>query len=159
MNSTFNDLSEDSRIWIYQSNKELNNDQVSEISSELNEFLKTWNTHGKPISCSCQVKYNRFIIIAAENTLEISGCSIDSSVAFIQSLEAKYSIVLLDKMDVAYRNNKTIDIISLKDFKQMVKNKSITSTTVVFNNLVSNISELNSNWETTVEDSWHGRFL
>ena len=159
MNSMFNDLSEDSRIWIYQSNKELNNDQVSEISSELNEFLKTWNTHGKPISCSYQVKYNRFIIIAAENTLEISGCSIDSSVAFIQSLEAKYSIVLLDKMDVAYRNNKTIDIISLKDFKQMVKNKSITSTTVVFNNLVSNISELNSNWETTVEDSWHGRFL
>jgi len=159
MNSTFNDLSEDSRIWIYQSNKELNNDQVSEISSELNEFLKTWNTHGKPISCSYQVKYNRFIIIAAENTLEISGCSIDSSVAFIQSLEAKYSIVLLDKMDVAYRNNKTIDIISLKDFKQMVKNKSITSTTVVFNNLVSNISELNSNWETTVEDSWHARFL
>jgi len=159
MNSTFNDLSEDSRIWIYQSNKELNNDQVSEISSELNEFLKTWNTHGKPISCSYQVKYNRFIIIAAENTLEISGCSIDSSVAFIQSLEAKYSIVLLDKMDVAYRNNKTIDIISLKDFKQMVKNKSITSTTVVFNNLVSNISEFNSNWETTVEDSWHGRFL
>ena len=159
MNSTFNDLSEDSRIWIYQSNKELNNDQVSEISSELNEFLKTWNTHGKPISCSYQVKYNRFIIIAAENTLEISGCSIDSSVAFIQSLEAKYSIVLLDKMDVAYRNNKTIDIISLKDFKQMVKNKSITSTTVVFNNLVSNISELNSNWEATVEDSWHGRFL
>ena len=159
MNSTFNDLSEDSRIWIYQSNKELNNDQVSEISSELNEFLKTWNTHGKPISCSYQVKYNRFIIIAAENTLEISGCSIDSSVAFIQSLEAKYSIVLLDKMDVAYRNNKTIDIISLKDFKQMVKNKSITSTTVVFNNLVSNISELNSHWETTVEDSWHARFL
>jgi len=62
-------------------------------------------------------------------------------------------------MDVAYRTNKTIDIISLKDFKQMVKNKSITSTTVVFNNLVSNISELNSSWETTVEDSWHARFL
>ena len=159
MNSNFNDLSEDSRIWIYQSNKELNNDQVCEISGKLTDFLKTWNTHGKPISCSFQVKYNRFIIIAAENTLEISGCSIDSSVAFIQSLEAKYSIVLLDKMDVAYRTNETIDIISLKDFKQMVKNKSITSTTVVFNNLVSNISELNSNWETTVEDSWHARFL
>ena len=62
-------------------------------------------------------------------------------------------------MDVAYRNNQTIDIISLKDFKQMVKNKSITSTTIVFNNLVSNVSELNSHWETTVEDSWHGRFL
>ena len=159
MSSMFNDLSEDSRIWIYQSNKELNNDQVSEISRELTEFLKTWNTHGKPISCSYQVKYSRFIIIAAENTLEISGCSIDSSVAFIQSLEKKYSIVLLDKMDVAYRNNQTIDIISLKDFKQMVKNKSITSTTIVFNNLVSNVSELNSHWETTVEDSWHGRFL
>ena len=71
MNSNFNDLSEDSRIWIYQSNKELNNDQVCEISGKLTDFLKTWNTHGKPISCSFQVKYNRFIIIAAENTLEI----------------------------------------------------------------------------------------
>jgi len=45
MNNIFNDLSEDSRIWIYQSNKELNNDQVSEISRELTDFLK----HGIPM--------------------------------------------------------------------------------------------------------------
>ncbi len=159
MNSTFNDLSEDSRIWIYQSNKELSNDQVSEISGKLKDFLKTWNTHGKAISCAYEIKYNRFIIIAAENNLEISGCSIDSSVAFIQSLETKYSTALLDKMDVAYRYGKTISIASLKDFKQMIKNGSINSSTIVFNNLVSNIYELNSHWETTVKDSWHNRFL
>ena len=159
MNSNFNDLSEDSRIWIYQSNKELSNDQVSEISSGLKEFLKTWNTHGKPIYCAYKIKYNRFIIIAADNTMEISGCSIDSSVAFIQSLETKYSTTLLDKMDVAYRKDQTISIVSIKNFKQMIKNKSITPNTVVFNNLVSNISEFNSHWETTIQDSWHNRFL
>jgi hypothetical protein len=32
-----------------------------------------------------------------------TGCSIDSSVEFIQSLEQKYSVDLLDKMNVTFK--------------------------------------------------------
>jgi hypothetical protein len=50
-------------------------------------FLETW-PHGTSLESSYQPKYNRFIIIAVNQDVQpATGCSIDSSVEFIQSLE------------------------------------------------------------------------
>jgi hypothetical protein len=59
-----------------------------------------------------------------------TGCSIDSSVEFIQSLEQKYSVDLLDKMNVTFK----LEHIAHKpliDFKKMVKDKAVTENTIV----------------------------
>ena len=159
MNLMFNELANDSRIWIYQSSKELTDDETKNISLELNEFINSWESHGKPVLSGYQIKYNRFIIIAAESSIDVSGCSIDSSVNFIQKLETKYKIELLDKMNVAYRSDSVIKVVSIKEFKSLVKDKSITESTIVFNNLVSNISEYDKYWEVSIKDSWHNQFL
>ena len=159
MNLMFNELANDSRIWIYQSSKELTDDETKNISLELNEFINSWESHGKPVLSGYQIKYNRFIIIAADSSIDVSGCSIDSSVNFIQKLETKYKIELLDKMNVAYRSDSVIKVVSIKEFKSLVKDKSITESTIVFNNLVSNISEYDKYWEVNIKDSWHNQFL
>jgi hypothetical protein len=88
-----------------------------------------------------------------------SGCSIDASVAFIQNLEQKYKVDLLDKMNVTFKVGEHVAHKTLIDFKKMAKDKAVTSETIVFNNLVNNIAEFNESWETTAEDSWHGRFF
>ena len=155
----FNELANDSRIWIYQSNREFTDDEVKDISLELNEFQKSWKSHGKSVLSGYQIKYNRFIVIAADSSIDVSGCSIDSSVNFILNLENKYKIVLLDKMNVAYRSESDIKAVSIKEFKSLVKDKSVTESTIVFNNLVSNISEYNKYWEVNIKDSWHNQFL
>ena len=49
--------------------------------------------------------------------------------------------------------------LSIKEFKSLVKDKSITESTIVFNNLVSNISEYDKYWEVNIKDSWHNQFL
>ena len=159
MNLMFNELANDSRIWIYQSSKELTDDKTKNISLELNEFINSWESHGKPVLSGYQIKYNRFIIIAADSSIDVSGCSIDSSVNFIQKLETKYKIELLDKMNVAYRSDSDIKVVSIKEFKSLVKDKSITESTIVFNNMVSNIYEYNKYWEVNIKDSWHNQFL
>ena len=159
MNVKFEELPEDSRIWVYQSNRRFSEEEISEISIELEGFLESWTSHAKPIRSAFQIKYNRFIFIAVDKDFETSGCSIDSSVSFIQSLEKKYKVYLLDKMNVAYKTDNEIGFESLADFKNLLKNKSINEDTIVFNNLVSNIFEYNSNWETSIKNSWHSRFL
>jgi len=159
MDVTFEELAEDSRIWIYQSNREFTEEEISEISIELESFLKSWTSHTKPIRSAFQIKHNRFIVIAVDKDFETSGCSIDSSVSFIQSLEKKYKVDLLDKMNIAYKTDNEIELTSLADFKNLLKSKSITKDTIVFNNLVSNIFEYNSAWETNIKNSWHSRFL
>ena len=62
-------------------------------------------------------------------------------------------------MNVAYKTDNEIEFTSLADFKNLLKSKSINGDTIVFNNLVSNIFEYNRNWETSIKNSWHSRFL
>ena len=156
----FNELSEESKIWIYQSNRKFSDAEFAEIETSLQNFLGNWAAHGISLECGYELKYNRFIIIAVDQENQIAtGCSIDASVQFIQSLEAKYSVDLLDKMNVTFKNGEHIAHKSLIDFKKMAKDKAVTENTVVFNNLVNNIEEYNESWETIACESWHSRFF
>ncbi len=156
----FIELSEESKIWIYQSNRKFSDEEFSEIETSLQSFLETWSAHATSLDCGYELKYNRFIIIAVDQENQAAtGCSIDASVQFIQSLEAKYSVDLLDKMNVTFKNGEHIAHKSLIDFKKMAKEKAVTENTVVFNNLVNNIQEYNESWETTASESWHSRFF
>ncbi|HLP65267.1 ABC transporter ATPase [Flavobacterium sp.] len=156
----FESLPPESRIWIYQSNRKFSDDEMVEIEKDLNEFLNNWSAHGAALEASYQLKYNRFIIIAVNQEVQAAtGCSIDSSVAFIQSLEQRYNVDLLDKMNVTFKNGEHVAHKTLIDFKRMAKEKAVTANTIVFNNLVNTIEEWNDNWEVPAGDSWHSRFF
>jgi chemotaxis regulatin CheY-phosphate phosphatase CheZ len=156
----FENLPEESKIWIYQSNRKFSDDELLEIEKELQAFLEQWTAHGTSLEASFITKYNRFIIIAVNQEVQqATGCSIDKSVEFIQSLEQKYNVDLLDKMNVTYKQGEFLTHKSLLDFKRMAKEKAVSSNTIVFNNLVNTIEEWKENWEVPAEDSWHSRFF
>ncbi|MGV3696098.1 ABC transporter ATPase [Flavobacterium sp.] len=156
----FENLPEESRIWIYQSNRKFSDDEMSEIDTDLKKFVENWAAHGTGLEASYLLKYNRFIILAVNQEVQqATGCSIDSSVTFIQNLEQKYQVDLLDKMNVTFKNGEHIAHKSLIDFKRMAKEKAVTQNTIVFNNLVNTIEEFNENWEVPAAESWHSRFF
>jgi predicted HTH domain antitoxin len=156
----FEDLPEDARIWIYQSNRKFSDTEFSEIEIGLRSFLDGWAAHGTGLESSFQLKYNRFIIIAVNQEVQAAtGCSIDASVEFIQSLEQKYAVELLDKMNVTFKLGEHIAHKPLLDFKKMVKDKAVTENTIVFNNLINTVQEYNESWEVPAIDSWHSRFF
>lgn len=156
----FENLPGESRVWIYQSNRKFSDEEFAEIETALQSFLENWAAHGTILESSYQLRYNRFIILAVNQEVQApTGCSIDSSVEFIQSLEKKYQVDLLDKMNVTFKLGEHIAHKPLIDFKKMVKDKAVTENTVVFNNLVNNIEEFNESWEVLAADSWHSRFF
>lgn len=156
----FENLPEDSRIWIYPSNRKFSEEEVAEIEKDLGKFLNNWSAHGSELEASFVIKYNRFIIIALNQEVHpATGCSIDSSVAFIQNLEQKYSVDLLDKMNVSFKQGEFITYKTLIDFKKLAKDKSVSEHTIVFNNLVNTIEEWKENWEVPANESWHSRFF
>jgi hypothetical protein len=156
----FENLPEESKIWIYQSNRKFSDEELSEIENDLKLFIENWAAHGTALEASYLLKYNRFIILAVNQEVQqATGCSIDSSVAFIQNLEQKYKVDLLDKMNVTFKNGEHIAHKSLIDFKRMAKEKAVTDNTIVFNNLVNTIEEFNENWEVPASESWHSRFF
>lgn len=156
----FTTLPESSRIWIYQSSRSFSAAELIEVRTALDEFLQEWTAHGADLNAGYEMPYNRFIVIALDqNIAGATGCSIDASVRFIQALEKKYDIDLLDKMNVSYKQGEFVAYKTLLDFKKMAKNKSVSKNTIVFNNLVTNKEEYLNHWEVPAEESWHGRFM
>ena len=156
----FNVLPETSRVWIYQASRSFTVAELKELGQELDAFIQDWTAHGSDLKAGYEIRYKRFIILALDQTdTAASGCSIDASVHFIQQLEKDYNVDLMDKMNVSYKQGEFIAYKSLIDFKKMAKEKAVSKNTIVFNNLVNNISEFKDNWEVPASESWHSRFL
>jgi hypothetical protein len=160
MLTDFKDLPGHSRIWIYQSNRSFTDAELKEIEESLSAFLKEWTAHGSELHAGFEIRYKRFIIIGLDQSnTGASGCSIDASVHFIQSLEQKYNVVLLDRMNVSFKQGEFVAYKPLQDFKRMAKEKAISKNTIVFNNLVASKLEYLENWEVPASESWHARFV
>jgi hypothetical protein len=156
----FENLPPESRIWIYQSNRKFSDEEFAAIETDLKAFIDTWASHGTSLEASYRLKYNRFIILAVNPEVQAAtGCSIDSSVQFIQNLEKKYEVDLLDKMNVTFKLGEHIAHKPLIEFKKMAKEKAVSGNTIVFNNLVNTIEEWNESWEVPAAESWHSRFF
>jgi len=156
----FESLEDNSKIWIYQSNREFSKNEIAEIMNKMEDFIEDWLGHGDEIKASYFIKYNHFIIIAVDQFYnEVSGCSIDASVNFIKELEKEFKIDLTNKLNVSFKDADTINIVSLADFQNFAKQHKITSKTVVFNNMISTKVDLVENWEVTADKSWHKRYL
>lgn len=156
----FNDLPESARVWIYQSSRSFSAEEVEEVRQLLDEFITQWTAHGSQLRAGYDLPYNRFIVLGLDQShASASGCSIDSSVRFIQALEQKFQLELLDKMNVSYKQGEFIAYKPLKDFRKMAKDKAVSLNTVVFNNLVTNKHEYLNHWEVPASESWHGRFM
>jgi hypothetical protein len=156
----FNTLPEESRVWIYQSNRSFSGEEITEIKEKLNIFIENWTAHGSNLQSGYTIEYKRFIVIALNQSISnATGCSIDASVHFIQQLEKDYSVDLMDKMNVSYKQGEYVAHKTLLDFKKMAKEKAVSKNTIVFNNMVHNIAEFKENWEVPASESWHSRFL
>ena len=157
---TFKELPDESRVWIYQSNRIFTNKELNYIRAYSCDFLNKWTAHGSDLQAGIDIPYDRFIVIGLNESIKsATGCSIDSSVRFIQTIESKFNIVLLDKMNVTYRVNNNIDYTQLKNFISMAKKKLIHEDVIVFNNLVVNKKEYRTQWEVPASSSWHSRYF
>lgn len=156
----FSELPGSAKVWIYQASRSFSTEELIEITRKLDEFITQWTAHGASLKAGYDIQYNRFIALAVDGDYNnASGCSIDASVHFFQGLENDYKVDLMDRMNVSFKNGAFVAYKNLADFKKMVKNRSVSENTIVFNNLVTNIAEYKSNWEVPMKDSWHSRFL
>ncbi|WP_067147985.1 ABC transporter ATPase [Pseudotamlana agarivorans] len=156
----FNSLPEESRVWIYQANRSFSEEELEEIQAKLNTFIENWTAHGSDLHAGYILKYKRFIVIGLDQSqAKATGCSVDSSVHFIQQLEKDYNVDLMDKMNVSYKQGEYVAHKTLTDFRKMAKDKAVSKNTIVFNNLVTTVAEFNESWEVPASESWHSRFV
>lgn len=153
-------LPSNSRIWVYQSDREFTQEEVDYISNQSKEFINQWTKHGTDLKGSFTIKYNQFLILAVDQGFNnVSGCSIDASVHFVQALEQKLNVDMMDKMNISFKVGEHINVVKMNAFRQFAKEKKIKADTLVFNNMIDTKQELEEQWEVPAEQSWHKRFL
>jgi hypothetical protein len=153
-------FSKNSRVWVYQANRKLTETEARNIQERLNDFTTGWTAHNNQLKAAAEVRYNRFLIlIVDESQAGASGCSIDKSVNFIKQIEKEFNINLLDRFNLAYREENEVLSAPRHDFEEMLKQGTITTETIVFNNMVQNLNELQTKWEVPFKDSWHAQLF
>lgn len=157
---SYKELPGDTRVWIYQSSRELSNAEAAEIKQKADDFADQWTAHGKAMRAVIELFYNRFIVVFADESQAMaSGCSIDSSVRFIRQLEAEYNITLLDRLNIAYKEGDKVQVVPMNKFREMIAQGQLNGDTIVFNNLVSTKAEFDKGWEVPAKESWHNQLL
>lgn len=149
-------FSKNSRVWVYQSAKKLADTVVQQIQERLNNFTAEWTAHDNQLKAKAEIRYNRFLILIVDETQAgASGCSIDKSVNFMKRLEQEFNLNLFDRFNLAYREADEVLSLPRHGFEDLLKQGSINTNTIVYNNLVQNLTELETKWEVPFKDSWH----
>lgn len=154
-------ISPKAKVWIYQSTRPFTESEAALLNEKVGAFVEEWAAHGNELVADYQIFFNRFIcLFVDESGYSASGCSIDSSVHFIKSLEKEHNLSLLSRTDVAYIGKSgEIKSTDMHTLNEAFNEGEITSDTLVFNNLIRTKGEMESNWLIPLENSWQNRML
>jgi hypothetical protein len=149
-------LSPESRLWIYQADRELTSKEEEFIGENTIAFLEKWTAHNNELKASYEIRYHRFLIIMVdENHNSAGGCSIDKCLHLIQQFEKAMNISFLNRLLLAYKDGDKIQVVSKSKFEDQLHSGILNENTIVFNNLITTKAELETSWEIPMEKSWH----
>ena len=160
MITDFKKLPEDSRVWIYQSDRNLTESDIKIIENKTTLFLNNWKAHGNDLQSSYLIIENRFLVIAVNERFNpIGGCSIDYSLQLVNDISSTINLDLLNRLNINYRSKNIIKSISLRDLKNRIKSRSFSPETIIFNTTVKTKKELLNDFEVKISSSWLSKFI
>jgi len=159
--TNYEELAKESRAWVFQANKELSEQEQKPLSAELTDFVDSWLSHGSLLKAHFKLLYNRFIVFFVDEEGDrMCGRAVDNSVRFVKALEAKYNCVFIDRNMMAYIDNSgKVQGCKLSDLNKLMEEGKITPETKVFNNLVQNKTEFDTNWIMPLSQSWQQTYI
>ena len=148
------------RIWIYTLSKELTNEQLVDFKNRCQNFVSGWTAHEVSLDASFDLYQNRLLIFKVnEDKYNASGCSIDKQLRFVKELEQAFSVELLNRLLVAYESNNQVEVIKSTQVKELLTSHVISENTLVFDNTITQSTELSTNWKQPLKSTWLAKYL
>jgi hypothetical protein len=160
MHVPFEQLSDQSRVWIYASQTALTSEQEEIISIQLHRFTEEWQAHGAPLKASFAIKHGHFIIIGVDESLHSpSGCSIDKSVQIIKSIESGLDIDLMNRLIVYLLTDKSVQTLNAKELPGYIEKGLLQSDSQVFDNTITTLAKYKTEWIKPAQYTWLNRYF
>jgi len=149
------DFDDTSRVWIYQADRRFTMQEALQIEAMLDGFVEQWNTHGTPVKGFATMFFGQFIVLMAdESGATVSGCSTDSSVRLIKSIEQTFQVSLFNRQLLGFVMKDNIQLLPLAQLSYAVEHGFVTRDTLYFNNTVQTKAELQEKWMIPAGNSW-----
>jgi hypothetical protein len=149
------DFSDNARVWVYQSSRAFIEKEEKEINEQLYQFYSQWQSHGDPVKGWAKLLFKQFIVVIADETdITVSGCSTDSSVRIIKSIERQYDVNMFDRLMLTFLVKGKAEMLPLNQVQYALDKGYIDRNTPLFNNLVQTKSQLLSSWLVPLHESW-----
>lgn len=149
----------ESRVWVYQANIPVPAARLDEVDRAVAEFAKRWVSHNNALRATGGIVGDRFVVLAVdESHVGTSGCSIDSSVHFLQDIGKQLGVDFFDRQTVAYLDNGEVRTVALSRLGELYSSGEISDETIVFDNLVKNVGAFIDSWRKPLGESWMKRF-
>lgn len=154
--SELNALPDNARVWIYQAQRFLNEEEIAHILQAGNDFVGNWSSHGALLKAAVGVYNARLLVVAVDElSATASGCGIDKSVRFIEQLSAEMKIDFFQRTVVLYHDGNAWTEAALHHFWAMRKANIIDDRTLVLDTTVRTLGELRNALEKPFALSWH----
>lgn len=146
---------ENSRVWIYQSSRAFIEKEEKEVNEQLHHFYAHWQTHGAPVKGWAGLLFRQFVVVIADEGHEaVSGCSTDSSVRVIKSLEKQYDVNFFDRMMITFLVKGKAEMLPFNQVQYAIDKGYIDENTMLFNNVITDKKGLMENWLVPLKESW-----
>ena len=147
---SFESLPRTSRVYYYPSSRKFYPDEIPVLTSKIEDCCNDLD--------KCKIGYklvhNRFLIFFVSDVTPLSIEQNDKLVQFVLDLEKEFDIDLLDKVNVCFKQGEFVQRKEMKDFKKLLKNRSVSGRTVVFDPMINSKDEFLTSWEAPLSESW-----
>ena len=152
----FNQLPENSRLWIYGSSRTIHEEDKEKIHKIIFPFLQNWQHHGKTLSCSYTILNNHFLIVGLDETINPNGgCSMDGLQNIILKIDNNFNFNFFERLNVFLFLKNEVKCISSKDLNQI---NDVDQNSLIFNLNIEKKQDING-WLIPIRDSWCKKFL
>jgi len=149
------DFHASSKVWIYQSSRLFTISEALHIEPLLTAFAEKWKSHGTPVKGYAGLLLGQFIVVMADETATgVSGCSTDSSVRLIKTIEQETGVNMFDRQMLAFYIKDKVQLLPMSQLNYAFQNNFITPDSLYFNNLVTTKEQLLNEWLIPVKNSW-----
>ncbi|MBK8846809.1 MAG: hypothetical protein IPO27_09810 [Bacteroidetes bacterium] len=145
---TFDTLSNDSKVWIFQANRLLDDAEVALLMDKCKAFIDSWTSHNTELKASAIIKHQLFLIIGVDTLFaNASGCSIDKAFRFVQDIGAHLKIDFFNRLNIAIEGGNQISIIKSQEITEQQGE-------YFFDNRIETKGELLTDWKKPLSQCW-----
>ncbi|MDH3197323.1 MAG: hypothetical protein OEO21_03705 [Candidatus Krumholzibacteria bacterium] len=159
MKTTFDQLPDDARLWVYALDRPLTGEERARAVVLLDDFVAQWTSHEVPVAGAWVVVEDRFILVAGHCTDGVSGCSTDASVRVVKEIERVTGARAFDRSLVFFRDGDgRVTSVPRAEFQAFVEQGRVTADTRVFDGTIHSVGDLRAGrFERSFGESWHAR--